>query len=146
MTTEISGRIGRGGPIIDVQFGTSHLQGERLLKRGMTIPEPVTVAAMIDTGAQASSLDLRVIDRLGLAFVRQVLLVTNTTDLAGQPRDQYSALATIGVGQDEPLAKTVLVIKADFAARGFLALIGRDLLQYCVFTYHGPGERFTLAF
>lgn len=146
MTTEISGRIGRGGPIVDIQFAVSHLRAGELRKAGIPVPEPVIVAGLLDTAAQGSSLDKRVIDRLELGFARSINLVTNTTEVGGEPRDQFKALATLGAGQDDPLTKTILVIEADFSQRGFLALVGRDLLQYCVFTYDGPGEQFTLNF
>jgi hypothetical protein len=146
VTIEIQGRIARDGPIVDIRFATSEVQRSRLLNRGMAVPDPVTIPGLLDTGAAATSLDTRIIGRLHLLLQRKVNLVTNTTDPEGEPRSQYRALATLGEGTEAPLEKPLLVIEADFSRRGFLALIGRDLLQWCVFTYDGPGGRFTLGF
>jgi hypothetical protein len=44
------------------------------------------------------------------------------------------------------MAVTVPVIQCDFSTQGFDALIGRDVLERCVFTFDGPKDTFRLDF
>jgi hypothetical protein len=52
----------------------------------------------------------------------------------------------VGEGQPHPLVTNVLAIEADLASEGFLALIGRDILDHCIFTLNGPAGTFHLDF
>jgi hypothetical protein len=50
----------------------------------------------------------------------------------------------LGEGQGDALVLTLSVIESDFAAQGFFALIGRDVLKSCRLIYDGPAEKLTI--
>ena len=61
-------------------------------------------------------------------------------------KNAYDVSIVLGEGQPNPLVKNVLAIEADLASQGFLALIGRDILEHCAFTLDGPAGMFRLDF
>jgi hypothetical protein len=43
-------------------------------------------------------------------------------------------------------ARPVVEIDLNSQGRGFLALVGRDILSVCLFVYDGGGKQFILSF
>lgn len=76
----------------------------------------------------------------------------NTPSTGAQPHiaNQYDVSIVIpGPTQTHPAyyMHTLAVVDAHlFAAQGFHALIGRDVLQHCLFSYNGETHLFTLAY
>lgn len=142
----LTGRLHPYGPIIDLKVMQSPQRVEALKKANQPYTSPVIVRGLIDTGASGLALDHRVITSLGLQYRGVTNIHTPSTGPGFEKRDEYDASFVLGETSVQPLVVTLPVIACDFATQGFFALIGRELLQHCTFTYDGPKDQFTLAF
>lgn len=143
--TLLSGRVSEAGLIVDLEVSQTPQERAALIDSGLPITAPVIIPALIDTGASESALDYTVVEGLRLEYWGSVPVLTSTTDPDGENRDEYGAQFVLG-RQPNSLILVTGVIAANYATRGYLALIGRDVLCYCVLTYYGPKGEFTLSF
>lgn len=115
----------------------------------LPIPSPVLVRGLIDSGASGTCLDLTVIRQLGLQPTGSVPVHTASTAGAPQLRYQFDValwLAPQPGAKPHNIRLTIPVIEADLAGQGIELLIGRNVLDQCLFVYDGPSSRVTLAF
>lgn len=140
----IEGKISEQGPLIDVKImlPSSRVQALKRAKRPYAPPQ--TILALVDTGASCSAVDEHVINGLGLSKRGVAFIHTPTTGDEYECRNEYDACLVVGEGQPGAIVFTLPVIESGFASRGFLALIGRDVLCSCTLVYDGPASRFTL--
>ena len=115
-----------------------------LKKAKMAFATPVSVIGLLDTGASCSALDPIVVAGMQLQHRGVTEIHTPSTGMGVEHRNVYDATLALGEATDKPLTVTTSGIACHFADRGFLALIGRDLLQHCVLTYDGPTGRYRL--
>ncbi len=112
-----------------------------LRRAGMPVPAPVSVTALIDTGAFCSAIDRDTASRLGLLPVG-VTLISAPGEVAHPVRVlQYAVrivLPTLAV-----LEATVIEAQVDEAIG---AVLGRDVLSSAVFIYAGDTGHCTIAF
>ena len=137
-----------GGAVITVQVGVSHNRAEILRRHGMGIPEPVAVPAMIDTGSYVTLLRPAVFESLGLTQIGTVAIRTPSTSPGNYCEcPQFDVSLQVGLAPDVSYLASVLALASeDFQAdEEVQALIGRDVLRYCVLQYFGPESRFELA-
>lgn len=134
----------RHGATVFMTIMQSEQYVEALKKAGLAYATPIAVLAILDTGASVSALDSQVIAALSLQYRGQAEIHTPSTGAGVVHRDQYDATLVIGENESPPLIATIPVIECEFASRGFHALIGRDILRHCRFTYDGPTNRFGL--
>jgi len=99
---------------------------------------------LVDTGASCSAVDRNLAAGLGLTAKGVVSVHTPSTGSRYIDLLQYDVRMVLGAGEADALVLTLPVIESDFASEGFLALIGRDVLKSCRFTYDGPAESFTI--
>jgi predicted aspartyl protease len=137
--------IGSDGPAIDLAVSVGRTWAARLVAQGVSVPSPVTVRSLIDTGADISAVHPRILQQLGCrptAAVRirrpgmtRNFLVASLYDaevaIDGTTRgSQWISMTVIGVAPSTPTV---------------LALIGRDALVQCTFFYNGPRSELTLS-
>ena len=141
----IAGRLRLCKPAIDVKIMATPQRVAQLKKAGLAFPEPVTIPALLDTGASGSSIDVNVIKGLGLTPTGSAQVHT-----PGKlsMMDEYDVSFVIGPGGDESRSFSVSVIGAELASGGggFLALIGWNILVDCILTCDGPAGTFTLEY
>lgn len=135
------------GPIIQAVVAPSLPRIQALTNAGHTVPTPVQIRGLLDTGASRSGLDPSVLTALGLTPTGTVLVNTPTTGTTPVSVDQYDVALMIPAGNGAPLLTQTLPVTATelVAAQGFHMLIGRDILSQCVVVYNGSGF-FTLAY
>lgn len=135
------------GPIIEAFVGVSIPRREALLAAGQTVPNPIHIRGLLDTGASGTCVDPSVLAALGLTPTGTVPVSTPTTGATPVVVDQYDIGLIIPAGNGQPLLSQTLPVVASelLAAQGFHALIGRDILSQCVFVYNGSGF-FTLSY
>lgn len=112
-------------------------------------PETIHGLGCIDTGAWTSAVDKTVVDALSLEPVEAMTTSTpiGTAELMAYPL----RLAILDIDLSLELRYVAGVdLSGAFADRGngpepIIALIGRDVLARCVFTYDGPGAAFTIS-
>ena len=145
----ITGEIVRDGAIIDVLIGVSGNRQSRLLSVGFRVPATIPVRAVIDTGSHLTGLMPSVFRALEIQPFRYLPIRTPSTK-PDSPHwcDQYDVSLTLVSGEVLKYLPSVHAIASeDFdEEEGVQALIGRDVLDLCVFSYYGPHQKFSLAF
>lgn len=137
------------GPILNAIVGVSAERENALKLANITIPKPVPIQALIDTGASSTCIDPSVLKQLNLTPTGSVQMNTPSTGTQPVDAEQYDVGLLIPVSADHVpfLSPTLPVLCVELlVAQGFHALIGRDILEHCVFTYNGTTKLYTLAY
>ncbi len=140
--------LGPNGPVLTAVVAVSQERNAALVAAGQSVPKPVPITALVDTGASATCVDPSVLTSLSLTPTGIVSLSTPSTGETPHQAEQFDASLIIPAPQGPALVfRTIPVVaSALLAAQGFHALIGRDLLDQCVFFYNGSLKLFTLAY
>ena len=120
-----------------------------LMAANEPIPQMQIIRALIDTGASFTSVDPSVLAALNLTPTGTIDIVTPSTGQGTHTADTYDVYFKIGAGpNDTPLSISNLRIASCdlFLKQGIHALIGRDILQRCIFIYNGAISMFSLSF
>lgn len=122
----------------------------------LAIPQPLSVVALLDTGAERTCVDPSVVARLGLpvttsGFSASPGVGTGPVVFGGSSFTfGYEAgLVILHPVAKPPSSLIVPELKVDelpLAAFGIEAVIGRDVLASCVLVYDGPAASATLAY
>ena len=143
------------GPILYVSVMpiVSHMQA--LERAGRKIPASQQGIFLLDTGANASVIDPIIIRALEIQPHDERKIQTPSTN--GQPANCFVYNVQIVI-QPFPLASTILnpglvmpyvrvltIIEANLIPQGIAGLIGRDVLEQCLFIYNGRTQSFTLS-
>jgi len=86
---------------------------------------------------------------LSLTPTGKVSLTTPSTGATPHDADQYDVglILPAATGAPPLILRTIPVVSSYLlVAQGFHALIGRDILDRCLFVYNGDARLFTLAF
>jgi hypothetical protein len=146
----ISGRIERQGAFAYATVMATSFQVAALKAQGLAYPAPQQIAALIDTGASSSVLDTSVISSFALTLTGQTLIHTPSTGSQYESRNQYAASISLIDPTLDPRqgieVYNIAVIESHLASEGFLAIIGRDILSRCIFTFDGPAKIYRLEF
>jgi hypothetical protein len=138
------------GPMMNALVSVSGARRAALVAAGQPVPEPVTIRALVDTGASGTCVDPSVLEALALTPTGSVLVATASTGSAPRPLDQYDvAIVVPGASPNHaPLfVENIAVLSAELLQQhGFHALIGRDILSLCLLSYDGMIGAFTLAY
>lgn len=138
-----------GGPIIDGWVGVSDAHRQALNQAGQGPVLPFSIRGLIDTGASNTCVDPLVVKHLNLTRIGQCLVDTPTTGGASVMCDQYDvSLVILHPKKLAPLVRNAMPVLCTelFAKQQIHALIGRDVLKECFFTYDGATGIFTLAY
>lgn len=126
----------------------SQARAKALAAAGQPVPKMQVMSALVDTGASCTCVDPAIIQALGLTPTGSTLMFTPSTGAQGHLTDQYDAsLKIYCTRQQVPLEISVIaVVASDLRVQGIDALIGRDVLKFCLLSYDGQSGFFTLAF
>jgi hypothetical protein len=142
----LTGPLGPDASIVEVWLEPTPQYVRALAKRGFSPRPPVSVPALIDTGASRCALDRHVIAALHLEYWGTAPVLTPSTGNVPVQRDIYGMRLTIGHGGPDPLVQVVEVVESDLAHLGFAMLLGRDALSDCRFLYNGKDGTVDLMF
>ena len=122
----------------------------------LAIPQPLSIVALLDTGAERTCVDPSVVTRLALPPSRSgfILAPGATGGLPVFGGSSFTFSYEAGLVVLHPVAKpssnlVVHELEVDelpLAAFGVEAVIGRDVLASCVLVYDGPSASATLAY
>lgn len=139
--------IGAGGPVLEFFVGVSQPRADALKRGGQPVPAPILVRGLIDTGASITSVDPSILRALGIVSTGTASVHTPSTK-CGQPHT--ANLFDISLVLQHPMVNRtwfgVPVIEAELIHQGIHALIGRDILSFCLLTYDGQTQTFCLGF
>jgi hypothetical protein len=146
----VTGAITPDGALIDVLVGVSSTRQKLLERKGFTVPQKVSVRAIIDTGSFATAFMPKVFTSLDLRPLGPVKVHTPSTR-PGEPHttDEFDVSVTLVSGIQEVVQLRIrAMVSDDFDdwPDAPQALIGRDVLTKCAFCYYGHAGNWTLAF
>ena len=134
-----SPHLRENGPIYPVIITPSFPTVEAMRLKKKDVPH-IKVKAIIDTGAQSTAVSKKVADFLKLTprgtiriYTSQASKVVNKYDIALE----FNASMYLN---------TLTVFGVDLHDHSIDCLIGRDVLQFGIFTYDGPNKSFKLSF
>jgi len=144
-------QIGPDGPIVNALLEVSQARRDALIAANQQAPALQRITALIDTGASCTSVDPSVIGTLNLQPTGSVSVFTPSTGATPHHTNQYDVLLMIPgptpAHSDALIFRTIGVIELPLLqAQGFHALIGRDILNRCLFIYNGSMGFFTLGY
>jgi hypothetical protein len=145
----VTGKITAGGAVVDVLVGVSKNREAVLKSAGFPVPAKIALRAEIDTGSAVTGLIPEAFQQLGVEPFRRILIRTPSTRRGAPCKcDQYDISLTLVAGMAQVIIPSVHAIASeDFGPEEDIqALIGRDVLQHCVFNYYGQHGEFALAF
>lgn len=127
------------GPILEVQFFISTELEKKYRADNKKLPEPITVKALIDTGASGCTLKKDIPESLGLEPIGKINIITPS---GTQECYQYFMKMVIlpnNVVYEGPF------IAAPLDGQEIKTLIGRDILKNGILIYIGYVNQFTLS-
>lgn len=132
-----------GAPICHIHVGVGAERRREIEASGKQAPgQIVNLPALIDTGAGASCLDEDVVAMLGLHPRGFAPLATPSHgDGTAQAALFEASFVVPSYGHPSLTFPELRVAKAPLKIQGFQAIIGRDILRACTFTYN-PREGF----
>ena len=128
------------GPIVDVHFIISAELEDLFKSENKTIPEPVPVRALIDTGASHSVISAEIPEKLGLKPVGSIKI--NTPSSENHECYQYFMRVLLPAHN---LIYNGVFTAAPLKGQNISCLIGRDMLKDGIFIYIGYDNSFTLS-
>lgn len=115
---------------------------------GHSAPSVCRARALLDTGASCSCLDPTVISHLHLQERSVTDVLTPSTGTKPHPALEYDVAIVIPPAKANDASLVIdclpFIESYLFKEQGMHALIGRDVLQRCIFHYNGSGY-FSLA-
>ena len=142
----ITGPISRDGAVIDVFVGVPNARRHALVHGSILIPTPITVRAVIDTGAAITGFSPSLFGRLGLTAVDSITVRPPVGP--PQPTDRYKvSLYFVADGTQHLFAEAPVIAADGFEpSEEIQGIIGRDVLDHCSFQYWGTAREFQFAF
>jgi predicted aspartyl protease len=141
-------QLTNNAPILFAVLEVTQARGKALAASGQPIPKRQVMNALVDTGASCTCVDPAIIQALGLTPTGSTQMYTPSTGAQAHVTDQYDASLKIYCTMEQaPLEIPVIaVVASDLRVQGIDALIGRDVLKFCLLSYNGDQGSFTLAF
>ena len=113
---------------------------EALKKSGASLPAPVLVTGMIDTGATGTVVQPEVARKLGLQPVGVVTISTPSSE--NVPCYQYIVRLIF----PSNVIVEAIAVEAPLKGQHIQCLVGRDVLAHAVLVYTGYINQFSLSF
>jgi hypothetical protein len=134
------------GMIVQAVFGLNGFKTAALVQAGQPVPRPIPVRALIDSGADTTTIAPGVFKRLGLvpSFTAFSQRASGSVKV-----NLYNVSMTITglIGAVGPtLVLPDLLVSELTAPLPVDALIGLDVLRQCLVVLDGPGQQFILGF
>lgn len=128
------------GPRLEVLISPIEEHVKVLMQSGGPVPAPIPGMALVDTGASITCIDQDAATQAGLAIVDSGPMhsATHANEIVPIFAGRLMINGFIAVEAKRAYGATL-------AAQGLVALIGRDLLARCQFTYNGTDGSFSLA-
>lgn len=98
------------------------------------------VKLLIDTGANISGIDSSIINGVGLPSYNDYSEVNGVGGIHALKRYRCVLFLKIFGLKGLPID----ILEGDFSESPYDGVIGRDVLQFCTFSYHGPSNSFQL--
>jgi len=136
------------GPLVEVRLWIGPEFERTVVSRRLPVPTPLSVLGLIDTGAERTAIPVTVAQGMGLPIHNWQRLKSSV--LGDEERDApvYRVRMTFGSieSTDQPKWRTIDAVGVNVVSPGATALVGRDLLATCRFTYDGRKRRLMMSY
>jgi hypothetical protein len=135
------------GPLIAVAVGVPAALKQHLSEKGLPIPTSVAGFALVDTGASSTAVDESVFTSLGVSHINEI--DTSTPHGAAKSKIYPASVTFPGMNVHELPMEQVIGCQLKWKTKDdqeIIMLLGRDLLQWFVLIYNGPGSEITICF
>ncbi len=132
--------IGVDGPVIDLGIWMARAMAHASIARGLVVPPPQTIRALIDTGADRTAIHPNALALIASPPSGTIRIRRPGPSAAARRVDLHDVRLAFGGALVSPTRgpwielESAAVVPAD---PGVLALIGRDMLAHCQFVYDG---------
>lgn len=136
-----------GGPVVPVEIGLPTALEENYAKEGTPIPPPVSGYALIDTGAASTAANEAIFATLGVLPIDVIETWTphgNMKSLVYPAKVSFPALNIKGLEMQRVIGSSLDWGTPD--GKKIIMLLGRDLLQGCLFIYNCNASHITLVY
>ncbi len=127
------------GPVLPVRIGVASDLEQSFAASGASVPDPIQLTALIDTGASATVIRRGVASGLGLEPVGVTAIATASS--ARVWCDEYQVSLHLANG----LVFETTAIEAPLDGHHIECLIGRDVLARSLFIFLGEARTFCLS-
>lgn len=129
------------GPVVEVHFLVSADLEKKLKLEGKSVPNPVKIKAMIDTGASHCALQQTIPEKLKLEPVGTIKI--NTPSCKG--KECYRYFMRMAIPFHNNLVYEGVFTAVPLEGQGIDCLIGRDVLAHGILIYIGYANQFTFS-
>ena len=129
------------GPCLKVTIAVTSAAEEAFAREGQSIPSPIAILALIDTGATGTVIQQGLAQQLGLQPVGTTRIQTPTS--SDVLCDKYAVRLSFADGL---MTLDTTVIEAPLRGVPIQCLIGRDVLSRGILIYNGNIKQFTICF
>jgi hypothetical protein len=137
--------IGSDGPTIDLAVAVGRARQRWLATRGIPVPSPTTVRALIDTGSDLSVVNPQALQQLGVQATGSVRIRRPGTEGVFRLAAMFDIQLSIGGVSPGTSWISTRVVGVAPSTPTVLALIGRDVLEQCTLFYNGLRGELTLS-
>jgi hypothetical protein len=131
------------GLVLEVYVGVSIYRQAALRRAAVPVPPPVLARALLDSGASCCGVDPSIIQQLAIPATGRTSIFTPSTGEAAHECDQFDI--AIALNSPHNVRFTVPAVEVALMSTGIDVLLGRDVLDKCLFVYNGPTGAFSLA-
>jgi hypothetical protein len=117
--------------------GVSTPRANALKAAGQTIPPPMLIQGLIDTGASGVCIDPAILQQLGIPATGSGVMITPSTGTTPQPTPVYDISIKVPHAGTSLDFGSIPAMESILSNQGFHALIGRDILSKCLLVYDG---------
>jgi hypothetical protein len=145
----LTGQLEADGAFVNIRISLSRPEMMRRRAAGQPIPQPIALRAALDSGAEFTCFNQNLLGPLNLPL-RGVSLV-NAPGLGGLSlAPQHDVGLTIlhhsGTAALNLVIPELPILEMPLRTVGCDGVIGRDVLDRCLFVYNGPARTFALGY
>ncbi len=135
--------IDHHGIIIPLRVHVSSPREIQLRAHGRVPPKPFDAQALVDTGADCTLIDDAIVEALSLTMRdRGTLTTLGPEGSRSELVERYDVDIQFVSGELLSNRFVVVASKKSIESLRTNVVLGRNLLQYCTFTYNGPDNEF----
>lgn len=145
----VKGLLADSGAVVRIEVGLSAGDTEAQRAALRSIPPPIDLYALLDTGAEVSCVDPEILATVAATLAGFDLVnlpATGGLTISCQYRVMLTVLHPSKKKYLDLIAPDLRVLEVPLSALGFKALLGRDLLKRCRFVYDGMSGQFRLSY
>jgi predicted aspartyl protease len=140
----LTGRLTPRSAFIEVEVLPDPQRMTALVESGATVTGIVAPVALLDTGAEVSVVDSRIIRKLGLGATGACGVKLASPGMV--TADTFDLTIVAGMQRRRPARFTVEALGIDLSGHEIDLILGWDVLACCVLTCDGPQGKFSLRF